>query len=51
VAEPTDAGNRGFMRLLAIFGRHLGILGAALESAGMVNLGQNSVKILEEPEL
>jgi predicted nuclease of predicted toxin-antitoxin system len=47
----VTTGNIGNDELLAIFGRHLGLLVTALESAGMVELGHDSVEIFEEPEL
>lgn len=47
----VTTGNIGNDELLAIFGRHLGLLVTALESAGMVELGHDSVEVFEEPEL
>jgi predicted nuclease of predicted toxin-antitoxin system len=47
----VTTGNIGNEELLAIFARHLGLLVTALESAGMVELGQDSVEVFEEPEL
>lgn len=44
-------GNIGNDELLAIFARHLGLLVTALETAGMVELGHDSVEVFEEPEL
>jgi predicted nuclease of predicted toxin-antitoxin system len=47
----VTTGNIGNDQLLAIFAQHLGLLVTALESAGMVELGHDSVEIFEEPEL
>ncbi len=47
----VTTGNIGNDELLAIFARHLGLLVTALESAGMVELGHDSVEVFEEPEL
>lgn len=47
----VTTGNIGSDELLAIFARHLGLLITALESAGMVELGRDSVEVFEEPEL
>jgi len=44
-------GNIGNDELLAIFARHLGLLVTSLESAGMVELGHDSMEVFEEPEL
>jgi predicted nuclease of predicted toxin-antitoxin system len=46
----VTTGNIGNDELLGIFARHLGLLVTALESAGMVELGHDSVEIFEEPQ-
>ena len=47
----VTTGDVGNVELLAIFARHLDLLVTALESAGMVELGHDSVEVFEEPEL
>ena len=47
----VTTGNIGNDELLGIFTRHLDVLVTALESAGMVELGYDSVEIFEQPEL
>jgi predicted nuclease of predicted toxin-antitoxin system len=45
----VTTGNIGNDELLEIFAVHLGLLVTALESAGMVELGHDSVEVFEEP--